>query len=69
VPILFGRPAPGASEAARYCGRPSTLLVFRDAAGIFAPDLADGTVTLTDEPTPAGVNAQHRCLDCGRTWQ
>jgi hypothetical protein len=124
VPILFGRPAPEASEAARdrqlilagcltpgdgsdpqwqcqerashrwtngdpdspmwlhaltqamtgrphcqYCGGPSTLLVYRDAAGIFAPDLANGRATLTDEPTPAGVNAQHRCLDCGHTWR
>lgn len=124
VPILFGRPAPEASEAARehqlvlagcltrgdgsdpqwqcekqashrwtsgepasplwrraltqaivgrphcqQCGRPTTLLVYRQAADIFAPDLADGRATLTDEPAPPGVNAQYRCLDCGRVWQ
>jgi hypothetical protein len=124
VPILFGRPAPEAGEAARdrqlilagcltrgdgsdpqwqcqedashrwtngdpdsltwrraltqamagrphcqHCGGPSTLLVCRDAAGIFAADLADGRAALTDEPAPAGVNAWHRCLDCGRTWR
>jgi hypothetical protein len=50
------------------CGGSSTLLIYRDAAEIFAPDLAEGRATLTSEPAPAGVNAQHRCLTCGYTW-
>jgi hypothetical protein len=51
------------------CGGPSTLLVYRDAADIFAPDLAEGRATLTDEPAPPGINAQRRCLNCGNTWR
>lgn len=50
------------------CGGPSTLLVYQDAADIFAPDLACGRATLTDERAPDGVNAQYRCLACGGTW-
>jgi hypothetical protein len=60
---LAGRPHCG------RCGGPSTLLVYRDAADIFAADLSEGRETLTDEPAPPGVNAGHRCLDCGYTWR
>jgi hypothetical protein len=61
--ILVGRPH------CDRCGGPSTLLVYRDAADIFAADIAEGRATVTDEPAPSGVNAQHRCLDCGHTWR
>jgi hypothetical protein len=123
IPVLFGRPAPEATEAARdgrlvlagclvrgdgsdpqwqcrrrashrwtsgdpssplwlrtitrelagrphceCCGGPGPLLVDRDAAEIYAPDLAEGTAVLASEPAPPGVNVQHRCLNCGNTW-
>jgi hypothetical protein len=60
---LTGRPH------CQLCGGPSTLLVYQQAADIFAEDLADGRATLTDEPAPPGVNAQYRCTGCGHTWQ
>jgi hypothetical protein len=51
------------------CGGRSTLVVYRDAEAIFAADIAEGRATVTDELAPSGVNAQHRCLDCGLTWR
>jgi hypothetical protein len=44
--ILAGRPH------CDRCGGPSTLLVYHDAADVFAADIAEGRATLTDEPAP-----------------